>query len=64
MARLNVEVIPPNNEQINQVIDQISWKYSRKPLTPQVIDDLEREAARLVRRLIQTKVTLVRGTPE
>ncbi|EMQ2227353.1 hypothetical protein WAS61_004711 [Citrobacter freundii] len=64
MARLNVEVIPPNNEQINQVIDQISWKYSRKPMTLQVIDDLEREAARLVRRLIQTKVTLVRGKPE
>ncbi|MDR0806077.1 MAG: hypothetical protein LBN41_04910 [Enterobacteriaceae bacterium] len=60
MARLNIEVIPPNNEQINQVIDEISRKYAHKPLTPQIEDDLQREAARLVRRFTKTKVTLVR----
>lgn len=60
MARLNIEVIPPSNEQINQVIAQISWKYSRKPLTPQIESELQREAAKLVRRFTKTKVTLVR----
>lgn len=60
MSRLNVEVIPPNNEQINQVFDWIEQKYHRKPITPQNVDEMEREAARLIRRLIQTKVTFVR----
>ncbi len=60
MARLNVEVIPPNNDKINQVIDEITRKYARRPLTPKVEEELQREAARLVRRLIKMKVTLVR----
>ncbi|HCK7147370.1 TPA: hypothetical protein N0X30_004601 [Enterobacter roggenkampii] len=60
MARLNVEVIPPSNEQINQVIEEISRKYARKPLTPQIEGELQSEAARLVRRFTKTKVTLVR----
>lgn len=60
MARLNVEVIPPSTEQINQVIDEISRKYAGKPLTPQIESDLQREAARLVRRFTKTKVTLVK----
>jgi hypothetical protein len=60
MARLNIEVIPPNNEQINQVIDEIRRKYAHKSLTPQIEEDLQREAARLVRRFTKTKVTLVR----
>ena len=60
MPRLNIEVIPPSNEQINQGIDEISRKYARKPLTPQIEDALQREAARLVRRFTTTKVTLVR----
>lgn len=60
MARLNIEVIPPNNEQLNQVIDEISRKYAHKSLTPQIEEDLQREAARLVRRFTKTKVTLVR----
>ena len=54
MARLNVEVIPPSNEQINQVIEEISRKYARKPLTPQIEGELQREAARLVRRFTKT----------
>lgn len=60
MPRLNIEVIPPNNEQLNQVIEEISRKYANKPLTPQIESELQREAARLVRRCTQTKVTLVR----
>lgn len=60
MARLNIEVIPPSNEQINQVINEISRKYSCKPLTPQIESELQREAAQLVRRFTTTKVTLVR----
>lgn len=28
MSRLNIEVIPPSNEQINQVIEEISRKYA------------------------------------
>ncbi|EHF8256016.1 hypothetical protein ACP3TG_28125 [Phytobacter diazotrophicus] len=59
MARLNVEIIPPKNEQVNQIFAQMEWKYGRKPLTPEIIDEMEREAARLIRRLIQTKVTFV-----
>ena len=61
MARLNIEVIPPSNKQINRVIEEISLKYARKPLTPQIEGELQREAARLVRRFTKTKVTLVRG---
>ncbi|BDH45743.1 hypothetical protein TUM12370_17870 [Salmonella enterica subsp. enterica serovar Choleraesuis] len=59
MAKLNVEVIPPDNEQINQVFDWIGSKYRRMPVTPKVIDEMEREAARLIRRIIKTKVTFV-----
>ncbi|EQA1884665.1 hypothetical protein ACTS35_21645 [Citrobacter freundii] len=60
MARLNIEVIPPSNEQINHVIEEISQKYAHKPLTPQIEGELQREAAQLVRRFTKTKVTLVR----
>lgn len=60
MARLNIEVIPPNNEQLNKIIDDISRKYANKPLTPHIENELQREAARLVRRFTQTKVTLIR----
>lgn len=60
MPRLNVEVIPPDNAQINQVFDWIERKYARLPVTPRNIDEMEREAARLIRRLIQTKVIYVR----
>ncbi|KAB0554592.1 MULTISPECIES: hypothetical protein [Enterobacterales] len=60
MARLNVEVIPPDSEQVNQVFDWIEQKYARLPVNPRNIDEMEREAARLIRRLIQTKVTYVK----
>ncbi len=59
MARLNVEIIPPKNEKVNQIFAQMEWKYCRKQLTPEIIDEMEREAARLIRRLVQTKVTFV-----
>ncbi len=59
MARLNVEVIHPKNEQVNQIFSEMERKYLSKPLTPEIIDEMEREAARLIRRLIQTKVTFV-----
>ena len=59
MARLNVEIIPPKNEQVNQVFAEMERKYLSKPLTPAIIDEMEREAARFIRRLVKTKVTLV-----
>ena len=42
------------------VFSEIERKYARLPLTPKVIDEMEREATRLVRRMITTKVTFVR----
>ncbi|EMN1548062.1 TPA: hypothetical protein OXC52_001130 [Enterobacter asburiae] len=60
MPRLQIEVVPPSDVQLNQVIDEISRKYARKPLTPQIESELQREAARMVRRFTKTKVTLVR----
>lgn len=59
MARLNVEILPPKNEQVNQVFAEMERKYLSKPLTPAIIDEMERESARLIRRLVQTKVTFV-----
>lgn len=59
MARLNVEILPPKNEQVNQIFAEMERKYSRKPLTADTINEMEREAARLIRRLVQTKVTFV-----
>ncbi|MDE9575456.1 hypothetical protein L2106_18880 [Citrobacter portucalensis] len=60
MARLNVEVIPPDSESLNGIFAEIERKYARQPLTPKVIDEMQREATRLVRRMITTKVTFVR----
>nr|DAK64446.1 MAG TPA: hypothetical protein [Caudoviricetes sp.] len=60
MARLNVEVIPPDSEALNGIFAEIERKYARQPLTPKVIDEMQREATRLVRRMITTKVTFVR----
>lgn len=59
MARLNVEIIPPKNEQVNLIFAEMERKYSSKQLTPATIDEMEREAARLIRRMVQTKVTFV-----
>jgi hypothetical protein len=40
MARLNVEIIPPKNEQVNQIFAQMEWKYCRKQLTPEIIGEM------------------------
>ena len=60
MARLNVEVIPPDGAALNGIFAEIERKYSGQPLTQKVVDEMQREAARLVRRMITTKVTLIR----
>jgi len=59
MPRLNVEVIPPNAEELNLIFDELSRKYGRQPLTAKVITEMEREGARLVRRMVHTKVTYI-----
>ncbi len=59
MARLNVEVIPPDSETMNEIFAEIERKYAHQPMTPKVIDEMQREAARLVRRVANTKVTFV-----
>lgn len=60
MARLNVEVTPPDSKALNGIFAEIERKYAHQPLTPKVIDEMQREATRLVRRMITTKVTFVR----
>lgn len=47
MARLNVEVIPPDGEALNGIFAEIERKYAHQPLTPKVIDEMQREAATL-----------------
>lgn len=59
MPRLNIEVIPPQTSDVNAVLAEIERKYLGKKLTPGTISDMEREAVRLIRRLITTKVTFV-----
>lgn len=59
MSRLNIEILPPKNEQVNQIFAEMERKYSSRALTAETIDEMEREAARLIRRLITTKVTFV-----
>ncbi|HEN3601333.1 TPA: hypothetical protein U5E25_002808 [Yersinia enterocolitica] len=59
MSRLNIEIIPPQTVDVNVVIAEIERKYYGKKITPETISDMEREAARLIRRLIATKVTFV-----
>lgn len=61
MSRLKVDILPPSNAAINSVLGEIERKYAGKPATPEMIADMEREAARLIRRLITTKVTFVRN---
>ena len=59
MAKLNVEIIHPQNADVNAIFAQMERKYADRKLTPGTIDDMEREAARLIRRLVTTKVTFV-----
>jgi len=60
MSRLNVEIIHPQNADVNNVLTAIERKYAHKPATPETIAEMEREAARLIRRLITTKVTFIK----
>ncbi|WP_194761215.1 hypothetical protein [Pantoea ananatis] len=61
MSRLKVEILNPANAEVNSVLGEIERKYRYMPATPETIADMEREAARLIRRLITTKVTFVRN---
>jgi len=61
MSRLKVEILPPANADVNSVLGEIERKYAGMPATTEIIADMEREAARLIRRLITTKVTFVRN---
>jgi hypothetical protein len=60
MSKLNLEILPPSNHDINAVFAEIERKYSDKRATPDTITEMEREAARLIRRLVTTKVTFVK----
>lgn len=40
MARLNVEVIPPDSETMNGIFAEIERKYAHQPMTPKVIDEI------------------------
>lgn len=60
MPRLNVEVIPPDSATLNSIFADIERRYADKPLTRKLIDEMQREATRLVRRVITTKVTYLR----
>lgn len=60
MARLNVEIIHPQNSEVNAILAEIERKYRGKAATPETIVDMERESARLIRRLITTKVTFIK----
>ncbi|MCT4713238.1 hypothetical protein MUA04_24015 [Enterobacteriaceae bacterium H11S18] len=60
MAKLNVEIIHPQNAEVNLILSQMERKYAHRKLTSETIDEMEREAARLIRRLITTKVTFVK----
>ena len=61
VAKLNVEIVHPANADVNTVLAQMERKYAGLPATAVVIDEMEREAARLIRRLVKTKVTFVKG---
>ena len=60
LARLNVELIEPRNADVNAVLVDIERKYRHKAATPETIADMERKAARLIRRLITTKVKFIK----
>lgn len=61
MSRLKVDILPPANADVNAVLGEIERKYAFMPANAETIADMEREAARLIRRLITTKVTFVRN---
>jgi len=60
MSKLNLEIFPPSTADVNSVFSEIERKYRWKAATPETVADMEREAARLIRRLITTKVTFVK----
>ena len=59
MSKLNLEIFPPSTADVNSVFSEMERKYQWKAATPETVADMEREAARLIRRLITTKVTFV-----
>lgn len=60
MSRLNLEVTPPSTADVNALFSEIERKYRHKAATPETVAEMEREAARLIRRLIKTKVTFMK----
>lgn len=60
MSKLNLEIFPPSTADVNSVFSEIERKYRWKAATPETVADMEREAARLIRRLITTKVTFMK----
>lgn len=60
MSRLNVEIIHPQNAEVNAVLAEIERKYRNKAATLETVSSMEREAARLIRRLITTKVKFIK----
>ncbi|CAI1057221.1 Uncharacterised protein [Serratia ficaria] len=60
MARLNLEIIHPNNADVNNIFAMMERKYAGRPATAETIKEMEKEAARLIRRLITTKVTFAK----
>ena len=61
MSRLSVQIIHPKNADVNSVLAEIERKYASKRVTPENIAEMEKEAARLIRRLITTQVTYIKG---
>jgi hypothetical protein len=61
MPPLQVEILRSADTDVNAVMGEIGRKYAGKPATLKTIADMERKAARLIRRLITTKVTFVRN---
>ena len=60
MSKLDLKITPPTTKQINQVFSEIERNYSGKVVTPSLISDMEREAARLVKRLLVVKATYIK----
>ena len=58
MARLNLEIIHPNNADVNNIFASMERKYAGRAATPETIKEMEKEAARLIRRLITTTRTV------
>ncbi|WP_413503904.1 hypothetical protein [Serratia grimesii] len=60
MSKLSLEIIHPNNADVNNIFAMMERKYAGRTATQETIKEMEKEAARLIRRLITTKVTFVK----